>query len=68
MPDSATFVDDYLPDLGPDDADITSHDAYTNGVPHATFRRLREQDPVHWTDEQDASAVRRRFPTCALSR
>ena len=37
MTDSATFVDDYLPDLGPDDADITSHDAYTSGVPHATF-------------------------------
>ena len=55
MTESATFVDDYLPDLGPDDADITSHDAYTNGVPHATFRRLRNEDPVHWTDEQDAS-------------
>lgn len=50
-----TFVDDYLKDLGPDDADITSHDTYTNGVPHATFNRLRASDPVHWTDETDGS-------------
>ncbi|MDH3679183.1 MAG: cytochrome P450 [Acidimicrobiia bacterium] len=49
------YVDDYLPDLGPDDADITSHDAYTTGVPHATFNRLRTDDPVHWTDEADGS-------------
>ncbi len=50
-----TFVDDYLTDLGPDDADITSHDTYTNGVPHATFNRLRSIDPVHWTEEADGS-------------
>ncbi len=50
-----TFVDDYLPSLGPDDADITSHDAYTSGVPHATFLRLRTTDPVHWTEEADGS-------------
>ena len=50
-----TFVDDYLADMGPDDADITSHDTYTNGVPHATFNRLRSSDPVHWTDESDGS-------------
>jgi len=50
-----TFVDDYLSDLGPDDADITSHDAYTAGVPHATFARLRTHDPVHWTEEKDGS-------------
>ena len=50
-----TFVDDYLKDMGPDDADITSHDTYTNGVPHATFNRLRASDPVHWTDETDGS-------------
>jgi len=50
-----TFVDDYLADLGPDDADITSHDAYTRGVPHATFARLRRDDPVHWTPEADGS-------------
>ena len=50
-----TFVDNYLADMGPDDADITSHDTYTNGVPHATFNRLRSCDPVHWTDESDGS-------------
>lgn len=49
------FVDSYLPDLGPDDADITSHDTYTSGVPHATFSRLRATDPVHWTEEADGS-------------
>ena len=50
-----TFVDDYLADLGPDDADITSHDTFTNGVPHATFNRLRACDPVHWTPETEGS-------------
>ncbi len=50
-----TFVDDYLDDHGPDDADITSHDVYTAGVPHATFTRLRAEDPVHWTPEADGS-------------
>ena len=50
-----TFVDDYLADHGSDDVDITSHDAYTSGVPHATFTRLRESDPVHWTEEADGS-------------
>ena len=55
MTDPMTYVDDYLPDHGPDDADITSHDAYTSGVPHATFTRLRRDDPVHWTEERDGS-------------
>ena len=48
-----TFVDNYLADMGLDDADITSHDTYINGVPHATFNRLRSCDPVHWTSETD---------------
>jgi cytochrome P450 len=30
-------------------ADITSHDAYLDGVPHNTFTRLRREDPLHWT-------------------
>ncbi len=34
-------------------ADITSHDAYVQGVPHDTFQRLRREDPVHWTEEPD---------------
>jgi cytochrome P450 len=49
------FVDDYLADVGPDDADITSHDTYVSGVPHATFARLRRDDPVHWTEEVEGS-------------
>ena len=52
---SRTAVEPYLADRGSDDADITSHDAYTNGVPHATFDRLRNEDPVHWTPETDGS-------------
>ena len=50
-----TFVENYVDDLGPDDADITSHDTYTNGVPYATFDRLRAEDPVFWTEEADGS-------------
>jgi cytochrome P450 len=34
-------------------ADITSHDTYVDGVPRDTFRYLRENDPVHWTEESD---------------
>jgi hypothetical protein len=34
-------------------ADITSHDTYVNGVPRETFRYLRENDPVFWTEESD---------------
>ena len=49
------YVDDYLADLGPDDADITDHDTYTASVPHATFTRLRAEDPVHWTAEADGA-------------
>lgn len=35
-------------DLGPADADIADPDTYTAGVPHATFLRLRREDPVSW--------------------
>jgi len=34
-------------------ADITSHDTYVSGPPHATFARLRAEDPVAWIDERD---------------
>jgi cytochrome P450 len=34
-------------------ADITSHDTYTHGPPHATFARMRGEEPVAWIDEQD---------------
>jgi cytochrome P450 len=42
-----------LVDLGRADADITDPDAYVTGVPHATFQRLRDTDPVSWWPERD---------------
>jgi cytochrome P450 len=41
-------------DLGPADADIADPDTYTAGVPHATFLRLRRDDPVSWWDDDHA--------------
>ena len=32
---------------------IADHDSYINGVPHASFARLRAEDPVHWTTPAD---------------
>src|SRR6056297_3639275 len=40
-------------DLGDDHADITSHDTFVRGVPHATFQRLRREDPISWFPEAD---------------
>lgn len=37
----------------PDDdgrADLASHDSFTAGPPHNTFKRLRDQQPLAWTD------------------
>jgi len=34
-------------------ADITDPDIYTCGVPHAAFKRLRDNDPVSWWDERN---------------
>jgi hypothetical protein len=42
-------------DLGEAFADITEPEAYRQGVPHATFKRLRDEDPVSWWDETDGS-------------
>jgi len=39
----------------PDGVDITSHDTYLGDFPHATFARLRAEDPVSWTTEGDGS-------------
>ena len=39
--------------LGRDDADLSDPDSFTTGVPHATFQRLRDSDPVSWTPERD---------------
>ena len=33
--------------------DLSSHDAFSGGVPHRTFARLRAEDPVHWAPEHD---------------
>ena len=41
--------------MGDDHADLTSHDTYTKGVPHATFARLRKEEPVSWVEEEDGS-------------
>jgi len=43
-------------DLGDPEADITSHDTYLSGFPHAAFKRLREKSPVAWVDEGDDGA------------
>ncbi len=58
-------------DPGDDRADLTSHDAYLGGVPHATFARLRRDDPVSWCDEVDGRgfwAVTRYHDVLAVSR
>lgn len=31
-------------------ADLSSHDTFVSGAPHNTFKRLRDTDPLHWTD------------------
>ncbi|MEM7800610.1 MAG: cytochrome P450 [Chloroflexota bacterium] len=35
--------------------DIIDPDLYTTGVPHATFKQMRDEDPVCWVDEKDGS-------------
>lgn len=35
--------------------DITDPDVYRGGVPHATFQRLRDEDPVSWWEEREDS-------------
>ena len=34
-------------------SDISDHESFVNGVPHKTFERLRNEDPVHWTKEKN---------------
>ncbi len=37
----------------PDDdghADLSSHDSFLNGPPHNTFRRMRKEAPLEWTE------------------
>ena len=52
-------------------ADLASHDAFVDGVPHGTFAYLRREDPVAWFDESDASgfwAVTRHADIVAVNR
>ena len=52
-------------------ADLSSHDAFVDGVPHRTFERLRREDPIAWFDEADASgfwAVTRHADIVAINR
>jgi hypothetical protein len=42
-------------DLGQAFVDITDPDIYVAGVPHATFKSLRDQNPVSWWDEPEGS-------------
>ncbi len=39
--------------LGDPYADITSHDTYLSGFPHAAFMRLRQEAPVSWVDDPE---------------
>ena len=50
-----TWVEPYLSDLGAADADLSDHDSFTGVVPHATFQRLRTEDPVAWCDKKDGA-------------
>ncbi|MGB8359939.1 MAG: cytochrome P450 [Acidimicrobiia bacterium] len=56
---------------GDSHADITSHDTYLAGFPHAAFQRLRDDEPVAWVEESDGSgfwAVTRHADVVAVSR
>jgi len=52
-------------------ADLTDHDTFTSGVPHNTFRRLRDTDPIHWTDYNDGIgfwSITRHQDICEMNR
>lgn len=36
-------------------ANLFSHDSFAHGVPHATFTRLRQEDPLSWSDGDDTT-------------
>ena len=57
-------------DLGDPQADITSHDTYLRGFPHAAFRRLRETEPVAWIEDEHGGfwAVTRHADVIEVSR
>jgi cytochrome P450 len=59
------------PAPGPSDANIVDPDTFVAGFPHATFERLRTDDPISWWDEPDGSgfwAVTRYHDLLAVSR
>lgn len=59
------------PDRGDPRADITSHDTYLRGFPHAAFHHLRSEDPVAWIEEADGSgfwAISRHADVIEVSR
>ena len=33
--------------------ELSDHDSFSMGVPHLTFERLRNEDPVYWTKEKN---------------
>ena len=52
-------------------ADLSSHDAFVDGVPHRTFEKLRREDPVAWFEERDGSgfwAITRHADIVAVNR
>ncbi len=42
------------PDRGDIDAEITSHDTYLRGFPHARFESMRSKEPVSWVDDDES--------------
>jgi cytochrome P450 len=57
-------------DAGDPFADITSHDTYLDEFPHAAFRRLREESPVRWVEDDEGGfwAVTRHADVVEVSR
>jgi cytochrome P450 len=52
-------------------ADLSSHDSFVDGAPHATFARLRRDDPMawcHWAGGKGFWSVTRYADILALNR
>jgi cytochrome P450 len=62
------FPSDPIPHPSDFDVDISSPDAFVDGVPNAYFRSLREHDPVHWQKECKLPGIRHRAGYWALTR
>ena len=35
--------------------DLSDHDSFSGGVPRLTFKRIRNEDPIYWTNEKNGS-------------